>query len=516
MRKVSGSLMCSIRLMNKPISIIGPVLSVFIVTTLITFVYGLIFSSNEYFYLSIFLGGPLLFGLLLAARTKSDLLIVFALAALVSGWLAPLGFFWERDKFTYGGQSGIKDFQFFVFEFIGLYIPVLAGYFIILSMAIIPFLRQKKSMTPVEVVSHVSVGFELAQKMPKRHKHSANARFVFVATVLVFAAINWWMFTNSIGITGINPPELPFKLSGILYYTARFVLPIILVYLMTKFRPTSIELSLLVVYACFASLTSVSKATLFLLFMPALIIIFLHKRFFLFGVALVLFAIFYPVVGVARNFVYLVEGGISIRNIDFSLIEVLSSSLLDYTAEDLFSGPLAIIERIGGGQDVVLAAQYDSNLVAGPIAEFIRLYIFDFLDLASTAQGLMYDYTPDVLGYATGDGGFFAHMLLAGGDSVVMMLVVSLYQGALLSIANSTYMRMLRCRVPRELVLLYAIFFCIFFFALSIPLWLNSFVIVTSVIVRTKAFRIFFEKTAERSFFPPHRQVVTRSNNLAH
>lgn len=502
--------------MNKPISVIGPVFLIFTVTTLLTFVYGLIFGSSEYFYLSIFLGGPFLFGLLLAARTKSDLLIIFSLAALVSGWLAPLGFFWERDKFSYSGQSGIKEFQFFVFEFIGLYIPLLAGYFIILSMAIFPFLRRKKSMASIDAVPNVSAGDELVPKMQKKHKRSASARFIFIATVLGFAAINWWMFTNSIGITGINPPELPFKLSGILYYTARFVLPIILVYLMTKFRPTSIELSLLVAYACFASLTSVSKTTLFLLFMPALIFMVLQKRFFLFGVALVLLAIFYPVVGVARNFVYLVEGGISVRNIDFSLIEVLSNSLLDYTTEDLFSGPLAVIERIGGGQDVVLAAQYDNNLVAGPIAEFIRLYIFDFWSLASTAQGLMYDYTPDVVGYATGDGGFFAHMLLAGGDSVVMMLVVSLYQGVLLAIANSTYMRMLRCHVPRELVLLYAIFFCIFFFALSIPLWLNSFVILTSVVVRTKAFRIFFKKNDGKILFRASQPSAHKVINLTH
>lgn len=482
--------------MSNSNSVVGFVSPIFIAISLLTLVFGLMSGEMEYLYISIFLGGPFLLGLIIAARTKSDLLVVFALAALVSGWLAPLGFFWERDKFTYGGQSGIKDFQFFVFEFIGLYIPVLAGYFIILSMAIIPFLSRRKSMTPV------SVSVYLVPKISKKHKHSASPRLIFVAVILVFVAINWWMFTNSIGITGINPPELPFKLSGILYYTARFVLPIILMYLMTKFRPTSIELLLLVAYGCFASLTSVSKTTLFLLFMPALIIMFLHKRFILLGFGLVLLAIFYSVVGVARNFVYLVEGGISVRNIDFSLIEVLSNSILDYTAEDLFSGPLAIIERIGGGQDVVLAAQYDSNLVAGPIAEFVRLYIFDFWGLASTAQGLMYDYTPDVVGYATGDGGFFAHMLLAGSGSIVMMLVVALYQGVLLAIANLTYMRMLKCRVPRELVLLYAIFFCIFFFALSIPLWLNFFVIVTSVVVRTKTFRTFFAR---------HSKVYTRS-----
>lgn len=475
-------------------SVAGFVSPIFIAISLLTLVFGLMSGEMEYLYISIFLGGPFLLGLIIAARTRSDLLVVFALAALVSGWLAPLGFFWESDKFTYSGQSAIKDFQFSVFTFIGFYVPIIAGYFIILSIAILPYLGRKKSLIPPYVDPQTGVGVVLSADKPQISRRSINARLVFAATIFAFGAVNWWMFTNSIGITGINPPELPFKLSGISFFTARFVLPIILVYLMTKFRPTLIELSLLVAYACFASLTSVSKAALVILFMPALIVLFVQKRFFILGVALVLLAFFYPVVGVARNFVYLVEGGFAVRNIDFSLIDVLLNSLLDHTVEGLFLGPLAVIERIGGGQDVVLAAQYDNNLVAGPITEFIRLYIFDFWDLSSTAQGLMYDYTPNVVGFATGDGGFFAHMLLAGGHSVIMMLLVSLYQGVLLVIANSTYMRMLRCSVPSEVALLYAIFFCILFFVFSIPLWLNVFIVVTSVGVRTRVFKLIFQR----------------------
>jgi hypothetical protein len=61
-------------------------------------VLGLYFDAMEYFYLSIFLGGPFLFVLLISNRTRSDLLVIFSLAAFVSAWLAPLGFFWERDK----------------------------------------------------------------------------------------------------------------------------------------------------------------------------------------------------------------------------------------------------------------------------------------------------------------------------------------------------------------------------------------------------------------------------------
>jgi hypothetical protein len=162
---------------------------------------------------------------------------------------------------------------------------------------------------------------------------------------------------------------------------------------------------------------------------------------------------------------------------------------LNHTSENFFSGPLAIIERIGGGQDVALAAQYDNRLVRGGLVEFVRLYIFDFWSVASDAQEQMYAYKPEVIGIATGDGGFFAHMRLAGGDSILMWAVVATYLGLFLAVANSTYWRLVRCGVSREFVLLYAMFFCILFFVFSIPLWLNVFVIGSAIFCRTRIFR---------------------------
>lgn len=485
--------------MSKGSSVVRRVVPVFFAANLFALFYGVISGHMEYFYLSILLGGPFLLGLVLAATTRSHLLIILALAAFVSGWLAPLGFFWERDKYTYGGFSAVRDFQFSAVEYLGFYVPIIAGYFMTLLIGMTPYLGHKRAAgAPMAAPGGADSTSRPRVPDPRVHATSGHPRLVFTTAILVFAAINWWMFNNSIGLTGINPPELPFKLSGILYYLARFVFPAVLIFLLTRFRPTSLDLTVLVAYACFASLTSVSKTTLFLLFLPALITSFLNKQYVFLASALVLLALFYPVVNVARNFVYLVDEGLSVRNLDFSLIEVLFNSFIEYNSEDLLSGPISIIERIGGGQDVALAAQYNSDLVAGPMAEFVRLYIFDFWGLASAAQEQMYAYQPDVAGFATGDGGFFAHMLLASGGSVLMVLPVSVYLGLFLALGNSTYLHLLKCGVPRELVLFYAILFCIFFFALSIPLWLNVFVIVTSIGSRTKAFNSFARRRLQR------------------
>lgn len=497
--------------MKKKLNVLRLVVSIFVATSSLTFFNGLLTDSMEYFYLSVLLGGPFILALSIVCKTESDLLIIFALAALVSGWLAPLGFFVERDKFVHSGFYAVKDFRFSEFQFIGWYVPVIAGYFLILLIAILPNLRHRRPMCwPFRNAKSDSKISPLAIQPRLGRKSSGHARLILTIAVFTFATVNWWMFNNSIGLTGISPPELPFKLSGILYYLARFVFPIILVFLLTRFRPTSADLTLVIFYACFASLTSVSKTTLFLLFIPALIVAYLNKKYIFLAFSLVALSTIYPIIGVARSLVYLVEDGLSIRNIDFSLVEILLSSFLDhdYSSEELLSGPLAIIERIGGGQDVALAAQYESYRVSGPLFEFIRLYIFDFWNLAPVAQELMYDYRPDVAGYATGDGGFFAHMLLAGGTSISMMFLVSLYLGIVLHVANSTYLHLMKCGLPRELVLFYAVLFSVFFFALSIPLWLNVFVVVTSVGSRTRGFRTFVKR--HQKLFGRRRVLVER------
>jgi hypothetical protein len=464
---------------------------IFAAGTFATLVGGILSGAMDYFYLSMFIGLPFLFGLALAARTRSDLLIVVALAAFISGWLGPLGLFLDRDKYTYSGFLAVKDFHFSVFEFIASYLPIIAGYFVIMLIAV--FFSGDVAANARAAFAGEQSRYPAPDRSRKRQtaKGSGGMRILFVAMILGFAAVNWWMFNNSVGLTGINPPELPFKLSGILYYLSRFVFPAALIFLLTKFKPSSADLALLTAYACFAALTSVSKTTLFLMFTPVLISSFLQRRYVLLAVALLLLAIFYPVVNVARNFVYLSDQGVSVRNLDFSIVQVLVESLFEYTGEDLMAGPLSIVERIGGGQDVALAAQYDSAQVAGPLVEFVRVYIFDFFDLAATAQAQMYDYQPDILGFATGDGGFFAHMLLVGGGSFPVMLLVCAYEGMVLTIGNSTYQRLLKLGIPREVVLFYAVLFCILFFALSIPLWLNVFALATFAISRTRMFASF-------------------------
>lgn len=453
-----------------------PVYLAFVGAMLLMAIYSCVF---DYVLLSVFLGAPFIVGLLIADKTRSELVVFFALAALVSGWLSSLGFFLERDKYTYSGFSAVKNFTFSVIEYIEYYLPIIACYFVILftSILIVGNNHSLNGSRASQRSAALTSGY-----MPR---FSFMGGLIISVLILFMSLINLWMFNNSIGITGISPPELPYRLSGILYYLSRFIFPLIITLALIRSRATALSLLLIAGYAIFAAITSVSKTTLVLLFVPLLIYCSLNKRYLLAIFFAALLGASYPLVNEARNFVFLVDSGVSIRNLEYSIHQVIFNTIDNIEVDMVLAAPLSILERIGGGQDVALAAQYDNELIGGPFVEFIRLYIFDFFNVTESAQSLMFDYSFDVAGYSPGDGGFFARMLLVAKDSRLILFLVGIYQGFILAIANSTYWRLVKLGLPRELVSLYAILFCVFYFALSIPLWLNFFIAVTFILARS-------------------------------
>jgi hypothetical protein len=471
-------------------------------------VLGIVSDHAEYFWLSFIIGTPFVVGLMMAASTRAPVLIVFAIACLVSGWITPLGFFLEREHFEYSGFSAVRDFDFSVTTFIGYYIPVVVGYGVIICIAAVPLLLGGgqlgiRSSREFSTAGREAVGRVTAfLQRPGRRRNQVTFRALFLVLIVLFSATNWWMYNQGIGLTGIAPPRLPFRLSGILYYTARFVFPIALTYVLTRFRPSWPELFLVVVYACFAALTSVSRTVLVLLFLPVFVICFAQRRYVVAAFAGVALSIAYPLVALARNFVYVIDAGISMRNLNVSIPDMIAASASLYRFDGLLAGPLALVARVGGAQDVVLAAQFPADF-EGSVQAFIRLYIFDFWGVAREAQRLMYAYAPETIGFATGDGGFFAHMLLVSSGSWLVLFLVAAYCGLLLSIANDAGVRFSRMGVPGALVLLYSILFCVFFFALSIPVWTNVFLLIAVVASRSPVLKSLFRWCRSRAVFAP-------------
>ena len=90
------------------------------------------------------------------------------------------------------------------------------------------------------------------------------------------------MFQNGISIVGVEPPRLPFKLSGILHYFTKYVVPLTLGYLYYR-SPRNLPTALLLLgYGLLLGLTSVSRSALVLVLLPVLGLAWIDRRKWIF------------------------------------------------------------------------------------------------------------------------------------------------------------------------------------------------------------------------------------------
>ena len=443
------------------------------------FILGLINNNMEYISLSFFIGTPFVIGVLYSLYSKSKLVITFSLFALLSAWLGPLAFFLEQGIYTFDGFSAVKHFDFSSVVMINYYKPIIFSYFIILLIGAIPKTKPK-------------LQYENATREKKTSQRLQNkSSYLIYILLILFAFMNYHMFNHSIGITGISPTVLPFKLSGIAYYFSRFIIPLILVFYFTKYKLEKTALSAVMIYALWAALSSASRLNLITVFFPIFISGFIYRTYIFSMFSVGILFIFYSIVGFSRDYIYAESEGVSIRNTNFSFFEVVSNSIVYFDYNNIFIAPLAVIGRIGGGQDVVLASQYSNKEIAGAFQEFLRLYIYDFGNITQEAQALMYNFSFLVDGYSPGDGGFFARILLVGDSSYFNIAIVSIFLGIILAIGNIIYLDFREQGVPKSVQVFYCVIFTCFFFVFSISLWLNIFIISMLLISKSKIYSLF-------------------------
>lgn len=431
-------------------------------------------KNLEYVKIAFLVGFPLFIGLICALKSRSYTVVVFAALGFISGCLTPITFFYEKEKYTFGGFSAVKSFVFSADSFVVIYAGLILSYFITLTVA--TFGRKVKVPS-----ANITI-----KKMIRENKVN-NYKFALILyiAIAVFVLINIVMYELGVGITGIEPPRLPFKISGILYYLSRFIFPLLVTLILSKIKPNIHHFGIVIIYALFASITSVSRANLVLMFLPVIIIGYLKGKKILLLFSIISMFTIYPFVGYARNFVFDVENGVSVKNKDYTLVQVFYNTFSGHEAAlgGAVEGAMALLERIGGGQDVALAAQYDSNLVGGPFREFIRLYIYDFYGDAKDSQREMYNFKFETRGYSPGDGGYFAHILMVSRGALPILIPLSIFLGLILRVGASfeDFFTINGC--SNDFVLFYSIIFNILFFVFSSPLWFNFFLVISFIAV---------------------------------
>ena len=197
--------------------------------------------------------------------------------------------------------------------------------------------------------------------------------FIIIILITILVQLNLWMFAQGIGIVGVEQPRLPYKLTGILHYLTKYIVPLLLGYLYWKTKRGFFHMSVLLVYALILGLTSVSRGTLVLVMLPVFAAAWFDRRRALLIVAGFGTIICVAFVNLARNFVYLVTAGKTGAITDGGILSIISSIFEDtdsylLRADLLMSTFVAIFDRIDVFSNLVMSHFYDTYAVNGPLS----------------------------------------------------------------------------------------------------------------------------------------------------
>lgn len=268
--------------------------------------------------------------------------ILFALFFIGHGVGAPI-FFLRENEYDSTGWNAIGDFDFTLSSFYQAYLPVFAFCGMLLFAG---WIGQRYYLK-----GHFRFRFQSYFNDFK--SFSGNKDGVLILIIIAMLGLNYWMYINSIGVSGIPPKRLPFKLVGALYYFRLCIFPLVLMYLLPSCRHKLICSVLVFGFAVFTSFVSGGRTAIFIYSIPAIIILYLNGKVrYVYFLALATLLI-YPITSVVKNLNY--AGTLN-------LIAVVGEAF-DNPIElmDLLKVPLALMDRLYGPQQVILSGYAPYN-----------------------------------------------------------------------------------------------------------------------------------------------------------
>lgn len=126
--------------------------------------------------------------------------------------------FIQKENFSPSGWRGIGNYDFGFSKTLQVYIVIIAyvATFVLIAFLLNGVIKNNYMLRKIVKKSRISLKLKLSAWKP-----------VFALLLLFQLYLSYYMFQHKIGILGITPPELPYKLSGVLYYYRFLVVPLI-------------------------------------------------------------------------------------------------------------------------------------------------------------------------------------------------------------------------------------------------------------------------------------------------
>lgn len=313
------------------------------------------------------------------------------------------------------------------------------GGFLLVFLMIASFLQRfikMPSPLPLPNVNQRSPLNALLQNLSRVSQQESFASTVLILIIiLMMIPLNLWMFNMGIGLTGIEPPRLPYKMSGILFYLVRWIVPGILALLYLRTKQKSVLLVLILAsYGLFLGVSTSSRSAAFSLIFVPIVLAFLNRRWFLFSIAFTLGMISIGVTTASRAVVHVASIGTSAADTSLGvLVTFYEAAMLFDWGELLFVLP-ALIARMTSFEGLFLASQVDPSSFGGGFSVWIKTLNWRLVDLGHEAIHLehvgyvppvgFYNATADVYAYAFwGGNGMVGYYLFFALSSALFLML---------------------------------------------------------------------------------------------
>lgn len=305
------------------------------------------------------------FPIYLASRfINSSLLQMVVGFSLLSQIINVPIFFVNRDSYTTAGWSSVKGFAFTIDEFISVYL--LLAYYLTVLVIFMGFFVAALKLPPLPVPHQTNHTNYVHSRIKKTGKYLS----ILIVCILLLVPLHMWMFNAGIAMTGVNPPSLPFRLAGILFYATHLVVPLLLALIYSKTSRNYLPAVVMMVYALILGSSQVSKGAVIVVMLPVFYCAIRDKRYVLFILSSGFSLVAVQIVVLLRNVVYLsieLSGANSTGGLILALAELLTTGFDSFSLGEMFA---MLANRTEGVQGIVLAYQFNVDQVGGVLKSF--------------------------------------------------------------------------------------------------------------------------------------------------
>lgn len=411
--------------------------------------------------------------LLISLRTSYLSVKFYCATTLITQIITVPEFYLQPEQYYFARH---RPFSFTALEALPVFLIV--GLFLLVMACFVKLAQKGFGASPIKLLKtrrdhgisefrKVKKIFVIGARGRGISRHSTKYIIAIVLLVIALIPFNFWMFNMGIGITGAQPPRLPYRLSGIFTYLQNYIMPVLLGYFYIKTKRNSFFLAIfLSVYALLLGMSTASRGLVLLVTAPIIAFAWLDRRWGIFSFTILAVGFGVMAVTFSRTIVHISDGITTGSYTELGVLGTLEKvfSLLKWSPEMLLI-PVGIVGRIESFQSMFLASRFNPEAVGGAGAIWLKTISMNWVDLGHDAIHMEYLGYTIPRGFYNVAGSLNSWMLMASNNNVLMVLPFAVYAAATLVILEKTIMRSAyKFCIPLRLAQSFLIFVTIWFY----------------------------------------------------